>query len=120
MSLPAWRVRWTSSGIRFSEAISGSATREKVRPGIPRIGECSASSPAEVCSRPTPTTRVPNSSGRLAASRMIVIPPMEWPISTTGPGPATSSSTCSRSAASWSSRQCSGAERLERPWDRRS
>ena len=64
-----------------------SARRSGRRPAreCPRIGEWSAISPAAVWSRATPRIRVPNSSGRVCASRMIVMPPIEWPTSTTGP-----------------------------------
>ena len=50
----------------------------------------------------TPTTRSPNSSGCCSASAMIVMPPIEWPTSTTGPSGTTSSRTCLRSWPSWS------------------
>ena len=44
-----------------------------------------ARSPADVDTSATPRTRSPNSSGRAAARHMIVMPPIEWPPSTTGP-----------------------------------
>ena len=53
--------------------------------------------------RPTPTTRSPNSSGYWSASAMIVMPPIEWPTSTTGrPVGAAASMTAFRSRPSWS------------------
>ena len=54
------------------------------RPRRPRL----PTSPAEVPMSATPYTRSANSSGRCSASAMIVMPPMEWPTSTTGPSPA--------------------------------
>jgi hypothetical protein len=70
------------------------------REGSPKV-TC-ASLPAEVQTSATPTTRSPNSSGRPSASAMTVMPPMEWPTSTTGPVGTTSSSTRPRSRPSWS------------------
>ena len=65
---------------------------------------CESIPPAVVEIRPTPTTRSPNSSGCCSASAMIVIPPIEWPTSTTGPSGTTSSRIClgRGRAARWS------------------
>ena len=46
----------------------------------------------------TPTTRSPNSSGYSSANAMMVMPPIEWPTSTTGPSGTVVSSTA-RSAS---------------------
>ena len=69
------------------EGSSGSTTR------------CGSTPPAVVPIRPTPTTRSPNSSGCSSASATMVMPPIEWPTSTTGPSGTASSSTRSRSLA---------------------
>ena len=50
---------------------------------------------------------------------MIVIPPMEWPTRTTGPGPGTVASiTALRSAPSWPMLPLPSADRPDRPWSR--
>ena len=76
------------------------------------------SPPAAVEIRPTPTTRSPNSSGSCSASAMTVIPPMEWPTSTTGPSGTSSSSTVFRSRPSCSIVAWCFVERPERPCER--
>ena len=68
--------------------------------------------------RPTPTTRSPNSSGCCSASATIVIPPIEWPTSTTGPSGTASSSTRSRSWPSCSMVAWSSVDRPDRPCER--
>ena len=62
--------------------------------------------------------RVPNSSGRSAASPMTVIPPIEWPTSTIGPRGTRASSTAARSHASCSMVECSLGPRPEPPCPR--
>ena len=52
-------------------------------------------------------TRSPNSSGCWSASAMIVMPPIEWPTSTSGPVGAVASITAARSRPSWSMVACS-------------
>ena len=47
----------------------------------------------------------------------MLIPPIEWPTSTHGPG-AVSSMTRSRSLPSWSMVALSSLERADRPWER--
>lgn len=72
--------------------------------------------PAVVAMSPTPYTRSANSSGRCSASAMIVIPPMECPMSRRGPVGATASMTDPRSRPSWSTWCESKSARPERPW----
>ena len=55
-------------------------------PAARRASAAGARSPADVDTRATPRTRSPNSSGRAAARHMIVMPPIECPPRTTGPG----------------------------------
>ena len=87
---PAWRRPATRTVRRAPSGRTGSRIR------------CTSTLPAVVEIRPTPTTRSPNSSGCCSARAMIVIPPIEWPTSTTGPSGTTSSRTCLRSWPSWS------------------
>ena len=80
-------------------------------------------SPADVDTSATPRTRSPNSSGRAAARHMIVMPPIEWPPSTTGPvgrelveqlGEVVAELVDGRSAASVGSPRSSGRGRAGR------
>ena len=64
---------------------------------MPRV--TSSSLPAEVEMNTTPRTRSTNSSGYSSASAMIVMPPIECPIRTTGPFAGTVWSITSLSAS---------------------
>ena len=55
-----------------------------------------------VDTRPTPSTRSRTISGCRTAYPITVMPPIEWPITTTGPVGAVAEMTVSRSRASWS------------------
>jgi hypothetical protein len=66
-----------------------------------------------------PATLVPNRPGYWSARAMMVIPPMEWPTSTTGPAPgAVASITALRSVPSWPMLPLPAADRPDRPWSR--
>ena len=97
------RVRSANAGRRrIVQAATGkTAARTRVSSsGSPKFR--SARLPLDVEIRAAPTTREPNSSGRSAASPMIVMPPIEWPTSTTGPRGTRASRTAARSRASCS------------------
>lgn len=76
--------------------------------------------PAIVPISATPATRSRNSCGSWSASAITVMPPIEWPTSTSGPLGTTASSTALRSLPSWSIEAGRPAryerERSERPW----
>ena len=86
----------------------------------PGIHGLPADSPlAAVEMRATPVTLVPKSPGCWPASAMMVMPPIEWPTSTTGMSPgATALMTRSRSAPSRSMLATPASERPDRPWSR--
>jgi hypothetical protein len=85
-------------------------------------------SPYAVCVCPSavvetntrPAIREANSSGRRWAYSMMVIPPSEWPTSTTGPSPAVSRTTAARSSPSWASVASRRRIAQERPCPRAS
>src|SRR5690606_26748171 len=98
---PSRRVRSTSSGCTPASTAkprgSGFRRDNHVFPNPE-----DPTSPAEVLINATPRTRSRNSSGRCSANAMIVMPPIEWPTSTTSPVGATARSTASRSRPSCS------------------
>lgn len=119
MSVPAFRLRSTTSGIRARAATVGVASARASMPTLPgnTIGTWS-SPPALVEHSPTPITRSPNSSGCCSARAMIVMPPIECPIRITGPVGANRSTIPYRSAPSWSMLMFSFGDRPERPCER--
>ncbi len=110
--------RSTTSAIRPLEApviIDGMAARTA---GRTRAGSQVTGSmvPAAVEISTVPMTLLPNSSGCWSASAMMVMPPIEWPTSTTGVSPgAVASITSCRSAPSWSIVTRLGSERPDLP-----
>ena len=111
-------VRAARRPVLTPRSTGGAACRATGRSGA---GSQSVGStpPAAVEISTAPVTLVPNSSGCWRASAMIVIPPIEWPTSTTGAGPgATAVSTAYRSAPSWEMVQDSRLHWPDRPWPR--
>ena len=72
--------------------------------------------PALVATKAAATTRSRTTSGNWWASDIMVMPPMEWPIRTSGPSGAASSITRCRSAPSWSIVHDSAGARSDWPW----
>ena len=113
------RVRSARAGRhRMVQAATGkNAARTRVSSsGSPKVS--SARLPLDVDRSATAATFVPNSSGRRAASPMIVMPPIECPTRTTGPDGTRASRTAARSRASCSIVDRSAAPRLLAPWPR--
>ena len=100
-SVPSRRPRSKAAG-RRAHAAGQVRQRPAGSPGRPpreARSVTSASRPVEVDSSATPTTRGAEQLGRASASAMIVMPPIEWPTSTTGPLGTTASRTASQVAA---------------------
>ncbi len=119
MSLAEFRLRSMTSAIRPLEApviIDGTASLIGGRSGAgSQVTGSTVVAAVEISA--TPMILPPNSSGCWSASAMMVIPPIEWPTSTTGwsPGAVAISTSC-RSAPSWSMLTRSGSDRPDRPW----
>ena len=54
----------------------------------------------------------------MVPSAIVVIPPIEWPTSTSGPSGATAEITEARSSPSWAIEYDEGSPRPDRPWPR--
>ena len=108
-------VRWPRASAATSRDANCPPTVEGSSGSTMRWG---STPPAVVPIRPTPTMRSPNSSGCSSASATMVMPPIEWPTSTTGPSGTATSSTRSRSWPSCSMLACSSLDRPDRPWER--
>ena len=109
---------WMALGTKIPAPIRGARDATPITKDSSGIGRRPCTE-AAVPTRTVPRTRRPKSAWRDPAYAMIVIPPMEWPTSTSGESPGTvAAMTSARSSPSSRTVAFGGRPMVESPWPR--